>query len=346
LNSQRFGVEQSQAVTRKTPGGPPAPGHYEPRLGPSFTCNRFLAHSDLASAGRGVITVNTPQTKALLGFVTNRVWNLGELTLTPGSNQLGWCTLGATLTRGSRFTNDCTALVVAGGWWENTGQVWKDASKDSVGNQWGGPPILVEVVPFTLSLPVSTNRISAWALDERGQRKSSLAITGTATNATITVGANTASIWYEIEVARYLAGFDLWRSTNFTTAELANPAVSGDRAAPAGDGVANLLKYYMGLPAKTVAPPARLPQGALRLWNGGLHLAMSYAHDKTVADVLCVPDVSPDLLNWSSGLAHTANGPPEDMGTLERLIAYDLTPAGGASMRFMRLRFWRPAQSL
>ena len=319
---------------------PPAPS------GNVLTSDTSELKWDLASAGRGVVTVNTPRTKAVLGYATNRVWNLGELTLTPGSNHLGWCSLAATLTRGSSFTNDCTALVVASGWWENTGQVWKDANKDSVGNSWGGPPILVEVVPFTLTLPVGTNRVAAWALDERGQRKTTLPVTGTGTNATITVGTNTATIWYEIEVARYLAGFDLWRSTNFTAAELANPAVSGESAAPAGDGVANLLKYYLGLPAKTVTPSDRLPEGALRSWNGGLHLAMSYDHDKFVTDVLCVPEVSPDLSNWYSGPAHTTNGPAENWGNLERLTAYDLTLAGGGAQRFMRLRFLRPALPL
>ena len=328
----------SNAVGLTNP--PPAPA------GSVLTSDTGELKWDLASAGRGVVTVNTPRTKAVVGYATNRVWNLGELTLTPGANQLGWCSLAATLTRGSSFTNDCTALVVASGAWENTGQVWKDANKDSVGNNWGGPPILVEVVPFALTLPVGTNRVAAWALNERGQRLAMLPVTGTATNATITVGAAAASIWYELEVARYLTGFDRWRSTNFTPAELANPAISGESAAPAGDGVANLLKYYMGLPAKTVAPPERLPQGALRLWSGGRHLAMSCDHDKNVTDVVCVPEVSPDLLNWYSGPAYTTNGPPEDLGSLERLTAYDLTLAGSADRRFMRLRFWRPAPPL
>ncbi len=301
---------------------------------------------DLASAGRGVVTVNTPQTKVVLGYATNRVWKLGELTLTPGPNRLGWCTLGATLTRGRTFTNDCTALIVASGWWENTGQVWKDANKDSVGSNWGGPPILVEAVPFTLTLPVGTNRVSAWALDERGQRQATLPITGTGTNTTITVSTNTASLWYEIEVARYLAGFDLWRSTNFTAAELTNATVSGVSAAPAGDAVPNLLKYYFGLAPKTLAPPARLPQGCLAFWNGALRLAMSYYHDITVSDVVCVPEVSPDFLSWYSGPGYTTNGPPENWGNFERLTAYDLTLAGGASQRFLRLRFWLTALPL
>jgi hypothetical protein len=295
---------------------------------------------NLASANRGVVTVNTPRTKAVLGYATNKVWNLGELTFAPSSNALGWCMLGATLTRGSTFTNDCSALIVANGWWENTGQVWKNANKDSVGNQWGGAPILVEVVPFTLTLPVGTNRVSAWALNETGQRKSTLPVTGTATQSVITVTTAAASLWYELQVSSFLTAYQLWRSTNFTAMELTNPAISGDAAAPAGDGVPNLMKYYTGLLPKALAPAQRLPQGRLAPWNSVLRLALSYEHDKAATDVSCVPEVSPDLLNWFSGPAYTTNGPPENLGNnRERLTAYDLIPAGSAPQRFLRLRF-------
>ena len=131
-----------------------------------------------------MVTVRHARTKALVGFADNQRVTLGGLSLRPGTTQLGWCTLGATLTRGEVFTNDCTALIVAGGWWENTGQVWKDANKISVGNQWGTRPVLTEVVPFTLTLPVGTNHVQAWSLDERGQRKAALPVTGDSTSTT------------------------------------------------------------------------------------------------------------------------------------------------------------------
>jgi len=296
---------------------------------------------DLATASVGAVAINAPRTKAVLGYVTNRVWNLGEVTFAPGSNQLGWCTLGATLTRGSSFTNDCTALVVATGWWENTGQVWKNTNKDSVGNQWGGPPILMEVVPFTLTLPAGTNRISAWALDERGQRKAALPVTGTSTNATITVSAGAGSIWYELQVAPFLVGFDLWRSTNFSAMELTNLAISGEGAAAAGDGVPNLAKYYLGLPAKTTAPSNRLPQGRLLTVSNLLYLALIYERDKAALDVNAFAEVSPDLAGWRSGPSYTETTAVTNLGVRERITVRDRTPARAAPARFMRLRLQR-----
>ena len=41
--------------------------------------------------------------------------------------------------------------------------------------------------------------------------------------------------------------FDEWRAVHFSTAELADPAVSGTEANPAGDGLGNLLKYAFDL---------------------------------------------------------------------------------------------------
>jgi len=346
FSSSQLGVSGKLAFTNRISVnvGTNAAGLTTPPPAPSgsvLTSDTGELKWDLAAAGRGVVTVNTPRTKAVLGYATNRVWNLGELAFAPGSNQLGWCTLGATLTRGESFTNDCTALIVASGWWENTGQVWKNSSKDSVGNQWGGPPILAEVVPFTLTLPVGTNRVSAWALDERGQRKATLPITGTGTNSTIAIGTSAASLWYELEVARQLAGFELWRATNFTATELTNLAISGESATPAGDGVPNLLKYYLGLPAKALAPPERLPQGSLLTYGNLLYLAMTYERDKAAVDVSWFAEVAPDLAGWTSGPSYTAIAAVTDLGWRERVTVRDLTPVDAATARFIRLRVAR-----
>lgn len=137
-----------------------------------------------------------------MGFTPESAVDLGEINIAIGSTKLGWCTFGITLQKGESFTNNCTALIVASGWWENTGQVWKDANKDSVGRQWGGPPVLAEVIPFALSLPVGTNMVRAWALDARGQRKNSVPVSGDSTRSTLNVRTNAAALWYEVEVAR------------------------------------------------------------------------------------------------------------------------------------------------
>jgi hypothetical protein len=117
--------------------------------------------------------------------------------------------------------------------------------------------------------------------------------------------------------------------------------VSGEAAAPDGDRVPNLLKYYLGLPGRTPAAAGDLPTGGLLQIDSQFHLAMTYTHDKLVADVDCIAEVSTNLLNWSSGPSFTQVEQTVDLGNLERITVRDLTPVGGAQKQFMRLRFQR-----
>jgi hypothetical protein len=337
-----MGVPGGLAFTNRlsTSVGINAPGLTNPPAAPSgsiLASDTRELRWDLSQAGQGLVTVDTARTKALVGFADNRPVAFGGLTLRANTTQLNWCTLGITLTRGEVLTNDCTALVVASGWWENTGQVWTDTNKTSVGNQWGQPPVLAEVVPFTLMLPVGTNYVQVWSLNERGQRKTAMAVTGNATSTTLTVTTNAASIWYEVDVARWTASFDLWRARYFNTDELANPAVSDQAATPDGEGVPNLLKYYLGLPGHSPAPAGSRPSGSLLPLNGQLYLALSYDHDKLVKDVTCLPQVSPELATWFSGAGYTRLEQTLDLGPVERLTVRDLTPVGGTPERYMRL---------
>jgi hypothetical protein len=150
--------------------------------------------------GKGLVTFNTPRSKGLVGFADNREIVLGGVTLRPGMTQLGWCTLGITLRSGDSLTNACSALIVAGGWCENSGQVWTSSKKDSVGRQWGHAPVLAEVVPFELTLPVNRDRVRVWRLDERGQRKTAMPVEGDARHAVLRATPETGSLWYELEV--------------------------------------------------------------------------------------------------------------------------------------------------
>ena len=296
---------------------------------------------NLSRIGQGLVTIDTARTKALVGFADHQAINLGGLTLEPGTTQLGWCLLGVTLTRGEVFTNDCALLVTATGWWENTGQVWTDASRNSVGNRWGGAPVLTEVVPFTLTLPVGTNDVRAWSLDERGQRQAAMPLTGDASTTTLTVTTNAGSIWYELEVGRRMAGFDLWRARYFSPDEQTDPALSGPAATPDGDRVPNLLKYYFGLPGRQPAPADRLPAGSLLALDGQLYPAMTYDRDPLADDVSCAVEVSPDLTHWFSGPAYAQAQDPVDLGGWWRITERDLSPLAGTSSQFMRLRLER-----
>lgn len=158
---------------------------------------------DASRAGEGVVTVNTPRTKAVAGFVGGRTFDLGGFVFAPGTTRQNWCTAGLMTIEGASLTHagGCRALLVLTGDQENTGQVWKDSTRTSVGTNWGHAPVLVEVVPMTLTLPVAPDRVQAWALDGRGERTQVVPVAESSGSARISVGTATDTVWYEIAIA-------------------------------------------------------------------------------------------------------------------------------------------------
>lgn len=209
-----------------------------------------------------------------------------------------------------------------------------------MGNKWGQAPVLTEVVPFTLTLPVGTNFVRVWRLNPTGQRVGELPLSGSATSSTLTVTTNAGTMWYEIQVAPRYAGFDAWRHQYFSAVELLDPSVSGETAMPDGDQMPNLLKYYLGLPGKVPAPRDRIPFGSILNFGSDRFLALSYQHDRSVGDVDCIGEVSPDCRLWEFGPCCTEEQ-RIDLGLLEQVTVRDLTPLATVDKRFMRLRLQR-----
>ena len=88
---------------------------------------------------------------------------------------------------------------------------------------------------------------------------------------------------------------DAWRKNNFTAGELTNPNISGDLAIPAGDGVANLMKYALGLAPKIASPYPFDP----KIQNG--NFTLTYPRAKSAVDVTLTFSWSTDLFTWFPG---------------------------------------------
>ena len=178
-------------------------------LGNVLTADTGELTWDVPTTGKGYVTINTARTKALIGFTDDREVNLGGVRLHPGRTELGFSTLALTLMRGGSLTNGGTAVLVAAGQCENTEMQWKDATRTSVGNHWGTAPTLIEVVPFSLTLPVAKDRVQVWALSPTGQRQAALEVKDAGPGASqITHSPAGATLWYEIRVAPLAAGFE------------------------------------------------------------------------------------------------------------------------------------------
>ena len=131
-----------------------------------------------------------------------------------------------------------------------------------------------------------------------------------------------------------LVGFEAWRLEQFTPAELADSSISGPHAAPAGDGIGNLLKYALGLPAKTPSTT-----GIELSEAGGIH-SLAYRRPANRPDIVYQVEVSPDIGAdaWSTdGVIHEriSDGDPETWRG-------SCTPTPGQDRLFFHLKISQP----
>jgi len=152
---------------------------------------------DLTDRAAGVLTVNAPRAKAVIGFAADKTFTLGDVTLRPGPTmQHGYCVITASAVRGHDFhAPGASILVTASGYVENQGMRW-NAERTTVGTQWGEGAVLCEGIPFELTL--KTAHAQAWALDGHGRRVTSIPCDSGAEAARFTFGPRYKTLWYEI----------------------------------------------------------------------------------------------------------------------------------------------------
>jgi len=166
---------------------------------------------DLTQSGRGLVLVNTPKSKAVIGFASGRRVDLDGVIIEPRQTmQDGWCAITVTTMEGKLPTRSSPLparplrlLITATGYAENTDIGWKELPnyppKSACGRNWGKPPSLVEGIPANITLPLPARGTRAWALDERGQRKTPIPLTTDARgNAVLPLSAQWQSLWYEV----------------------------------------------------------------------------------------------------------------------------------------------------
>ncbi len=188
------------AVSAEPEAGSLVPGP-RGRAGPRTVSDTGQLAWDLTQPGKGVVTVDSPRTRSVIGFAAGRQFRLGDVTIAPGPTRQDWSTISLTLTEGDSFGGPARVLLVATGYAENTGMAWKDAARTTVGRDWGRAPSLVEVIPAAIILPVEARRVSAWAMDEQGRRGARLTVTPAGDAATIQIGPPHKTLWYEIQIA-------------------------------------------------------------------------------------------------------------------------------------------------
>jgi hypothetical protein len=152
--------------------------------------------------GRRTVLVDAPRSKALIGEFRGASFRLGDLQVAPGRTRQDWAVLTFTALDGADFAAPGRILITAMGVAENTAMGWKNPEHTSVGRDWGRAPSVVEGIAATITLPSASARTRAWALDERGQRRSEIAVRNVEGHTEIAIGPAERTIWYEVEVGR------------------------------------------------------------------------------------------------------------------------------------------------
>ena len=119
-----------------------------------------------------------------------------------------------------------------------------------------------------------------------------------------------------------------WLRANFTSAELADPGISGDASDPDHDGLPNLMEYALGLSPRTANASPFTP-----LVNNGLFEVSCPLSDAAI-DVTVTPEWSPDLINWITGNNYVQSAIQSDDGTMRVVIWRPVQPAANGFLRF------------
>lgn len=147
----------------------------------------------------------------------------------------------------------------------------------------------------------------------------------------------TTPTWNGYATSNTLNTFESWRYKHFTAAELYANTISGAIGTSSNGDVPNLLKYALNMNTST-SSTAQLPQANVQ----DNAMSMTFTQLKTTADILYVPEVSTDLVNWYSDASHISQVSSADYGSTLSVTVKSLLPPSTNPKQYMRLRVVQP----
>lgn len=147
----------------------------------------------------GLVTVDSPRTQALIGFLRSREAADGNLKAEVENK---FCSIQLSSLDAKPISQSSRMLLIAGGRVENTGQRWNSAGTDVT--NWGDSPTLIEPVVGTLTLRhlEPARAIQLQAIDGSGQPIGApVPAIRAGGNWKIPLGG-TVTTWYELTVNR------------------------------------------------------------------------------------------------------------------------------------------------
>jgi hypothetical protein len=277
---------------------------------------RVAASSSAGTSYGSIQTLSTGPDLTLTASHTGEPWGYG----TSGQYVLSVKNVGATTTSG---VVTLRAMLPAGlsiksltgsGWTANVSDLSCTRS-DILAAGASYPPIALEV---SVDANATRSLLSSFAVSGGGDLNPA---NNTASDLTSTIGS-----------------LDSWRKQWFGSSS--NTGLAADTSSYAGDGVANLVKYALGLdPTSSVT--GGLPEG--KIVNH--RLALTFQRLKSATDIVYEVQATGDLFGWdnatviwSSAFTAYSGGANES----ESVTVQDTVSTGATNRRFMRLQITRP----
>lgn len=189
----------------------------------------------------------------------------------------------------------------------------------------------IQITPVKANIHASirVNGISV----ESGAASNPVLLSVGANPITVTITAQDGSTTITtVTVTRAGGTYTSWTDSVFTPEELADSAISGEQASPAGDGITNLMKYALALDPK-VCGTGHLPIAADR--DG--YLTLTYRKNKLASDLTYTAMAGEDLSDdgWSEAITVVSQ---TDEGMYWMITVRDNVTQTGHPTRFMRLK--------
>lgn len=152
--------------------------------------------STMKLTGGQVFVGNAAGTKTVVGFVGGQNVDLGEAAFRFSNFGNGFASLTLTSTDHKPLAGSAQVLLTVMGKSENQRMGW-NASRTSVGDQWGKGPTMIEGIPCSIRLKVDGPR-KVWALDGNGRRVITVPTDFRDGYLNFTIGPVYQTAWYEI----------------------------------------------------------------------------------------------------------------------------------------------------
>jgi len=254
---------------------------------------------------------------AITSSVTGSPWirgAAGQITLT--ISNAGSAASSGALTVTANLPAGLTATSMSGIGWTTNSSATNCTRSDSLGSSSNYPVITLNVAVATNAAPTLQ---PTFTISGGGD--------GFASNNTVTSTITTIS------------PVDSWRTQYFGSAN--NSGIGADTNAPAGDGIANLVKYALGM-NPTVPATNGLPE--MKMTNN--KLSLTFNRQKSATDVVYEVQAAGDLFGFSNNptvlWSSASNAYGGGTNPSQSVTVQDTVGTGSTNRRFMRLQITRP----